>query len=368
MRKLIFLLCFAYNISYLEAQPSATELLEKSKKYYSGINNSSFKVMKRFKSALNSDTTETIFIGMYSLSENGRMLKLQFDNELYNLYDEKRSYFINTSRGDWYSDNSKENRSSVRLKEIPYWIPDFYFRDLSNQITNSKSTTKITSLNSKGFEIMISFKDELNKIVLDSLYRIINLKQVIVSHRYGTQYKEYTFQEFDSSIYLSLFDELHLIEANYKHNTSKNISKQIDINRLVGNKINIDSLRAVLALDSSSDDFLFIDFFHKSCLPCIKSIPELISLRNSSEVKGLMIYGIDPIIEDASNWEKFIELYKINYSIVDGEKANRIKRIIFRDLNFGFPTSVIISPDGKILYVKEGYKKGFTKQIEKLVN
>jgi hypothetical protein len=296
------------------------------------------------------------------------MLKFQFNDELYNLYDEKHTYFINTSRGDWYSDNSKENRSSVRLNEIPYWIPDFYFRYLPNPITINKSATKITSLNSKMFEVMVSFKDELNKIVFDSLYRIINVKQVIVSRRYGIQYKEYNFQEFDSSINLSLFDELHLVQANYKHNTSKDIANQIDPGRLVGRKINIDSLRWILALDSSSHDFLFLDFFHKSCLPCIKAIPEIISLHNSSQGKGLMIYGIDPILEDTAKWKKFTELYKINYPIVDGEKAKRIKRIIFGNLNLGFPTSVAITPDGTILYVKDGYKKGFTKEIEKLVN
>jgi thiol-disulfide isomerase/thioredoxin len=127
-------------------------------------------------------------------------------------------------------------------------------------------------------------------------------------------------------------------------------------------------LRNALALTHPYPTFLYFDFFHKSCLPCIKAFPDIIELKNSYNPQTLMVYGVDPIQHDTGNWDNFTVHYGINYPIIDDEEALLIKSILFKGRHFGYPISLVISDTGKIIYLQEGYMKNTTKEITELIN
>jgi len=60
--------------------------------------------------------------------------------------------------------------------------------------------------------------------------------------------------------------------------------------------------------------------------------------------------------------------YSIAYPVIDGDNAVKIKKLIFKDYHFPYPTSVLISKTGKMLYVKQGYTKKIEKDILSVVS
>lgn len=367
MRYFLFALVFSLHTLLSYSQLSATEILRKSKDYYSNLNYCAFLISSKFKSAISPDTTFSNHVGIYSKQENGRMLKLQFDNETYNLHDENKTYFVNTTKGVVYYNNSKETRSEVRLWFLPYWQSKLIFKTIPVKIAFFKGSTTLNNNEAKNVEITVSLNDEIDFLRIDSFYKISQLKQTIKT-KYGMQYREYNFTEIDSTINLPLKEELKLVLSNFENNPKTDLATESEINKLINNKPDTNTLFELLDIKSNRTGYIYLDFFYKTCLPCIRSIPELVSLRNSKTDTDLLIYGIDPFLEDTVNWNNFRQLYHINYPIIDGDKALSIKKLIFKDLHLGYPISVLISSEGKIVFIKQGFQKGLLNTIEKHIS
>jgi len=349
------------------AQFNTKDLLQKSSDYYNMLSNESFQVTRRFKSAINTDTTINHYNGIFQQKGNKKIMKLIFENGDYTLYDHENSFFVYPTKGQVYYNNSKENRSEVRFKEYPYFLSKLFFLELPKKIGKNKAVTNVSTNLYKGFDISITSKDESWFLSLDSNYRIAKFKEIINSS-FGVQVKEYLFQ-VDTFLVdtTNLFDELTGIKKNFQHISSFD-QKNNDNKDLFGKTVNIDSLMALLGLIKPYPFYLYFDFFHKSCLPCIKAFPDIIRLRNSFESKKLAVFGIDPIVHDKGDWNNFILRYNINYPVIDGEKAVLVKSFLFNNRHFGYPTSLVISRSGKIVFLQEGYEKNTTKQIIELIN
>jgi hypothetical protein len=367
MRYFLFSLIFNLYTFLSYSQLSTTEILRKSHNYYSNLNYCAFLITSKFKSAISPDTTLSNYIGIYSRQDNGRMLKQQFESGIYNLYDEKRTYFVNQAKGVVHYDNSKQNRSEIKLWYSPYWQSKFIFKTLPAQITNIKSSTKISNRDFKTVEITVTLNDEIDILLVDSLFKISQFKQIITG-RYGTQYREFNFTEIDSTINVSLNVELKEILNNYENNPKSTLAKESELNNLANTKIDTNTLYEILAIKTNPPRYIYLDFFYKTCLPCIKSIPEMVSLRNSKTETDLLIYGIDPFLEDTVNWKNFRQLYHMNYPVIDGEKAIALRKLIFKNLNFSYPTYLLISSEGKIVFIKQGFQKGLLNTIEKHIS
>ncbi len=89
---------------------------------------------------------------------------------------------------------------------------------------------------------------------------------------------------------------------------------------------------------------VLLNFWATWCPPCREEIPDLIRLEEKYGPRSFTVLGVD-IGESAAKVSAFVDLMKINYSIVldKKQKVSQQFRIV------GIPTSLLVSHDGKIL-------------------
>jgi thiol-disulfide isomerase/thioredoxin len=119
-------------------------------------------------------------------------------------------------------------------------------------------------------------------------------------------------------------------------------------------------------LANFSDNIIILDFWYRTCPPCIKSIPQLNRIYNKYESKGVKLFGINNIDTDSLSRELLIPFRKkenINYPIVLTDKSISEKYKII-----GYPTLYIINKNGDIEYSKLGYSENMEKEVDSILN
>ncbi|MDF1698591.1 MAG: TlpA disulfide reductase family protein [Saprospiraceae bacterium] len=120
---------------------------------------------------------------------------------------------------------------------------------------------------------------------------------------------------------------------------------------LKGKTINLTDFKGELVL---------VDFFYKSCYPCMQAIPGLQALHEKYGDKGLNVIGIDPFdtIEE-DNIDEFLTKRGVTYTILLSD------RDIPKTYNVsGYPTLYLVDKGGKILHAQVGYGKESEKELE----
>jgi cytochrome c biogenesis protein CcmG/thiol:disulfide interchange protein DsbE len=104
---------------------------------------------------------------------------------------------------------------------------------------------------------------------------------------------------------------------------------------------------------------VLLDFWATWCPPCRKSIPELVSLQDRYEERGLVVIGIsldDPAKASDRFLQGFKEENRMNYPILRG--GERVVRDYFGDERLGIPTMFVINRDGEIVDRHVGFVPG----------
>ncbi|BAW79503.1 thioredoxin [Candidatus Nitrosoglobus terrae] len=97
---------------------------------------------------------------------------------------------------------------------------------------------------------------------------------------------------------------------------------------------------------------LVINFWATWCPPCLREIPEFITLQNSLGAKGLQFIGV--AIDKTDAVKAFIQEHGINYPIlVDEEKATLIAADYGNTLDV-VPYTAIVNREGRIVYTHAG--------------
>lgn len=108
-------------------------------------------------------------------------------------------------------------------------------------------------------------------------------------------------------------------------------------------KINLKNLKGKLVL---------LDFFTKSCYPCMLSMPGLQALHEKYKKKGLKIIGINIFDKKEDGIIDFISKHGITYTVLLGGKDVGVNYNVS-----GIPTVYLIDKNGKIIYSIDGYEK-----------
>jgi peroxiredoxin len=117
-----------------------------------------------------------------------------------------------------------------------------------------------------------------------------------------------------------------------------------------------------VSLKSLQGRVVIIDFFYKSCYPCMKALPAMQSLHDKYKDKGLTVVGIDPYDEKDSDIAEFLGKRNINYTILLCDKTLPTKYLVS-----GYPTVYVLDKDGKILSTHSGYSPTMEEELEAII-
>ena len=118
-----------------------------------------------------------------------------------------------------------------------------------------------------------------------------------------------------------------------------------------------------ISLSALKGNLVLLDFFYKSCHPCMLALPTLQRLHEKYENKGLQIIGIDPYdTKEKDDIDNFLSSRGVTYKILLGGKD--IAKAYYVS---GYPTIYLIDKEGKILSAHVGFGERTEAILEKLI-
>ena len=117
-----------------------------------------------------------------------------------------------------------------------------------------------------------------------------------------------------------------------------------------------------LALSDLRGKLVLVDFFYKSCFPCMKAIPALQSLHEKYHAKGLQVVGINPYDTKEDDLPTFLGKRGVTYPVLLGGKEVAAEYHVS-----GYPTLYLIDKEGQIIFCHIGYGENMEKEIEEVI-
>jgi len=117
-------------------------------------------------------------------------------------------------------------------------------------------------------------------------------------------------------------------------------------------------------LQSMRGKFVIIDFWGTWCGPCVAGMPKMKEFRDKHADK-VQILGVAQD-RNYDTWKKFVETKDMNWPNILSGKGEQ--DFVLKYNVQGFPTKLLISPKGEILYRFTGEEHSFYEEIEKLIN
>ena len=98
--------------------------------------------------------------------------------------------------------------------------------------------------------------------------------------------------------------------------------------------------------------YVLLDFWARSCAPCLAAMPELAQLfANNSD--SLVVVGLS--LDDEDTWLQTSREKKISWVNLNEKKGAAGLNVAYNVSSI--PHYVLISPEGKVLSIFKGYKK-----------
>jgi peroxiredoxin len=118
-----------------------------------------------------------------------------------------------------------------------------------------------------------------------------------------------------------------------------------------------------LHLKDLRGNLVLLDFFYRSCYPCIKAIPGLNNLDRKYRHRGLIIIGVNPVDQADTGLKSFLQSMDISYPVV--LKAREVAETYNVHV---YPSLYLIDQEGKIIFTQTGYSEENEQQLEKMIN
>lgn len=119
----------------------------------------------------------------------------------------------------------------------------------------------------------------------------------------------------------------------------------------------------IFSTSSWKGKFYLIDFWGSWCVPCIEDVPSLKELRDTHSTR-LEVLGIASDREQP--WRQAIVKHDLNWvQILNG---NLDQDFVSRLNVTGFPTKILVDPNGKIVYRSSGGGKSSFEKMEEIIN
>ncbi len=107
---------------------------------------------------------------------------------------------------------------------------------------------------------------------------------------------------------------------------------------------------------------VLLDFFYKSCYPCMLALPKLQALYEKYRDEGLVVIGIDPVDKKKDELRAFLAkkgvAYKILLSDENIPKAYHVS---------GYPMICLLDAGGKIVFSLTGFGQGIEDYLDMMI-
>lgn len=156
-------------------------------------------------------------------------------------------------------------------------------------------------------------------------------------------------QDYDFKVYQTPKKE--------KANTSKN---PIRINNFKGEFIS--SQAGTFNLDDYKGKIVILDFWYRTCPPCIKSIPQLNSIYDAYVTDEVLMFGINDI-DTKEKYKYLLDLHIKNNDmkypnvLITGSESDNYDII-------GYPTLHILDKSGKVVFTSLGYEENIETKVD----
>lgn len=117
-----------------------------------------------------------------------------------------------------------------------------------------------------------------------------------------------------------------------------------------------------ISLADQKGKLVLLDFFYKSCYPCMQALPKIQALHEKYKDKGLSVIGIDPWDKKEDGMAAFLTKRGATYPVLLGAKE------VANDYRVsGYPTLYLIDKTGKIILIQVGYDEDIERTLEEVI-
>lgn len=114
-----------------------------------------------------------------------------------------------------------------------------------------------------------------------------------------------------------------------------------------------------LSLAGLRGQYVYVDFWASWCGPCKQSFPWMNTLQAKYSAQGLKVVAIN-VDEQAADANRFLAEAPANFAIAFDSRGATPGTWGVQ----GMPTSFLVGPDGKVLFVHQSFKAGEAGEVE----
>jgi len=401
MYKLLFLSSLLLSTLYaFGTNPNAEEILKKSREKCKSIQNGYFEIINYKKNLTNQDTNITKITAYFEKLEDDTVSQTAFHYQYYQEGEYARSKlytgeeFVNYTKSDssgtimsnalWADKIEailKSHTSYVAfLNRGAYPLPkESAFEELSTDIVEFIGEETINGI--PCYHIKLNSDPESGSPT--------GIKMLRIEHNYWIS--QINSLPLQYSLALDLImnnDTMYQFEKNVltKHEFNKlRVNSQLALSSIPAfiklkdyqvrespDLLKVGSVAPSWSLNSTRDEtinlsdfagrLVLVDFFYKSCYPCMLAIPELQDLHERYQDKGLNVIGINPVDTKEDDIEKFLIKRGVSYPVLlEGKEVSSQYHVS------AYPTIYLLDQEGKILFVQVGYGEGVKAMLEEII-
>jgi len=314
----------------------------------------------------------------------GGVVWINADDSTERYYDLKHVYFINhrtetITRYDAHDNQIFAMTGSIvkGLMRVSFLKTDGF----KNQLTDSTITISLTdtTIDAKEFHHLFFKMDDDDPLYDMSKSTLVNKEKFQIekmefsaSFQNQTQYNSWELSniEFDNVTIENLNKRLEKYKETYKIKDYEIRSREEA--KPLENGVMAPNFSGVLYPNNDSihsKDYLgkivLIDFWYKSCYPCIQAIPHIGALNKKFSDQGLVVFGLNPHNnkeEQLKQFPEFIEINKMDYPIVFVEDT--VPKMFKVS---GYPTFYVIDRNGKIAYSGVAFGESTESKLESVL-
>lgn len=242
-----------------------------------------------------------------------------------------------------------------------------YFSFLASRYIESVEVEDVVFNDIECFKIIINVTERADVQNGFTHYYISKSDYLPIAYEFSGEYegmKDYKFYTID---YLNINDEY--LAMDYFQVEEPGVPLQTEVEQPIEIKVE-EGQQAPHFIASSYEeqeidikDYLgkvvILDFWYRSCPPCLKAIPDLIEIDKEND--DVIIIGINPI-DSKETVREFLNSKGVQYASTYESKD------IVEQYGVGeFPTTIIIDPKGKVHKILKGWDSDYKKDVEKSI-